>query len=75
MRTDKLDVIFPSELSRAENCFCDACHGTGRVVKLKIPETLYFDGNGLSTKYSNYWLCAGCRAMLSHALNCPKEEA
>lgn len=75
MRTDKLDVSFDSILSRAENCFCDACHGTGRVTKLKMPETLYFDGGTLSTKYFNYWLCDKCRTMLAHALDWPEEEA
>ena len=72
--SDRLDVRFASEMSRAENCFCDACHGTGRVVKLTMPQTLYFDGGTLSTKYHNYWLCAGCRTKLAHALDWPEEE-
>ena len=71
---DKLDVIFPSVMSRASNCICDACHDTGKAVKLKLPTTLYFDGNGLTTKYQNYWLCDKCVAKLDYALRYPKDE-
>lgn len=69
-----LDVDFPSELSRANNCICDACHDTNMVIRLKLPETKFFDGQGLSTKYTNYWLCGECGGKLLCSLAYPKEE-
>jgi len=70
---DKLDVVFESTMSEYENCFCTACHDTARVMKVNLPQTLYFDGNSLSTKYNEYWLCARCRTKLAHALDWPRE--
>lgn len=65
-----LEVTFETKISKAENCICAACHGTGRVIQIRLPETLFFDGgHGLSTKYRNYWLCAPCRAKLVRALD------
>ena len=70
---DKCDVNFESRMSSNNNCFCSACHDTARVMKVVMPETLFHDGKKLSTKYREYWLCAGCRTKLSHALDWPKE--
>ena len=70
---ERLDVVFESTISKHENCLCAACHDTDRVIKVKLPHTLYFDGNGLSTKYNEYWLCARCRTKLAHALDWPRE--
>ncbi len=71
---NKRDVTFKSKISKSDKCFCSACHDAGWVMKVKLPETLYFDGNKLSTKYSEYWLCAKCRTKLAHALDWPEEE-
>lgn len=71
---EKADVVFKSKMSISENCFCDACHDTGRVMKIKTPITKYYDGENLSTKYDDYWLCAPCRTKLSHALDWPEDE-
>lgn len=71
---DKLDVAFGSEISKFDNCLCTACHATDRVMKIKMPQTLYHDGKRLTTKYYEWWLCARCRTKLSHALDWPKEE-
>jgi len=65
---DKCEVIFKSKKSEYDNCICSACHGTGRVVKIKLPTTLYHNGETLSTKYSEYWLCDNCKTKLINAL-------
>ena len=64
---------FKSEMSAADNCLCSACHEAGKVIKLELPETRYYDGENLSTKYRGYWLCAKCRGELAHALEKPSE--
>ena len=69
------DVKFEAKVSRAENCLCTACHKTDRVIKVRLPETLYHDGGfNLSTRYQDYWLCAQCRTNLAHALDWPTDE-
>ena len=68
VRESGLTVKFSSEVSGADNCMCHACHHIGRVVKLKLPLTMYHDGKRLSTTYSNYWLCFNCREKLIDAL-------
>ena len=65
---DKLDVKFDATESKQSNCICDCCHGTGKVLMLKMPKTLYFDGNSLSTRYREMWICETCRAKLIEAL-------
>ncbi len=75
MDESKKDVTFETKMSKQTNCTCDACHDIAKVMKIKLPQTLFHDGKGLSTKYSNYWLCASCRTKLSHALDWPEEEA
>lgn len=68
MANEKLDVRFPASVSKADNCICTACHGIGSVIKLELPETLYFNKNGLSTEYSKYCLCNDCRKKLVNSL-------
>ena len=70
---DKCDVTFKTRMSKSNNCICNACHGTGTVMKITYPDTLYFDGKSLGTKYREYWLCARCRTKLTHALDYPEE--
>lgn len=69
------NVTFKAVKSRYENCFCNGCHDTGRVIKLKLPETLYHDHKNLTTLYRNYWLCQKCADKLRTALENPEEEA
>lgn len=73
MKSEKRAVEFPVKVSTAENCTCSACHGSGRVTKLRLPETLYHDRRNLTTKYSEYWLCKSCRDKLLQALTETKE--
>ena len=68
MGNKKLNVKFPSVISDATNCLCDACHKVGRVIKLELPETKYHNVKRLSTKYMSYWLCFNCREKLTEAL-------
>ena len=67
-------IKFTSKMSKSEYCACTACCDIGRVMKVSLPTTLCHDMKNLSTKYSEYWLCAKCRAKLSHALAWPIDE-
>jgi hypothetical protein len=71
---DKLDVTFKTRMSKYDNCICSACHDTSTVMKVSLPNTLFHDGKKLSTRYTEYWLCAKCRTKLTHALDFPEEE-
>lgn len=74
METERRTVIFQSEISAHDQCMCDACHGLGYVVKLKLPRTKFFDGSHLSTKHDTYWLCRECRDKLVKALKWGEDE-
>ena len=83
MMDEKCAVNFETKISKHDNCICCACHDIARVIRIKLPESLYFDGKVLSTAYGEYWLCAPCReywlcapcrAKLSHALDWPEED-
>ena len=65
---ERESVKFTAKMSAYDNCVCNACHNLGKVVKLTIPNTLYFDGKKLTTKYHEYWLCMDCRKKLMRAL-------
>lgn len=65
----KTDIVFPSNITQANNCLCSACHALGRVIKLAMPTTLYFDTEKLTTNYHPYWLCKECRDKLVRALD------
>lgn len=62
------EVEFNTALGAYDNHICTACHNVGRVLKLKLPATLFYDGKRLATKYYEYWLCSECREKLLHAL-------
>jgi hypothetical protein len=68
MTKDKLDVDFVAVKSNHDNCSCDCCHGLGKVIKMRIPEAKYHDGNGLTTKYHNWWMCEECWEKLIKAV-------
>lgn len=68
MSKDRLDVEFHSEDSKYDNCICSCCHGTGKVKKIRIPTTLYYNGKNLTTKYQDYWLCESCKNKLLKAI-------
>lgn len=69
-------VKVTSEMGKTTNCICDFCHDSTRVIKLMIPETKFFDGYKLTTKYTPMWLCKFCRDALRTAIDLefPKEE-
>lgn len=59
---------FKSAISTADNCVCNACFGTGRVIKVGMLET-HFDNKGvIRTWREDYWLCRECRDKLVKAL-------
>ena len=60
-RVERKTVIFRAKMSTADNCVCNACHNVGKVTKLTVPETKYFDGRKLTTHYFDFWLCMDCR--------------
>ena len=66
--SDKLDVKFTATESEHSNCICTCCHATDKVLKLNIPNTLYYDGKTLSTTYFGFWLCQTCREKLINAI-------
>ena len=70
----KDNVKFTAKISKQTNCCCDACFRLGRVMKIVMPETKYFDRKELSTKYYMTWLCDECLEKLKYALGHPKEE-
>ena len=74
MPNKKRAVSFPSETSESNFCICTACNSAGKVIRLKLPETKYFDGKKLSTVYRNYWLCRNCRDKLVKALEWGEED-
>ena len=69
-----VNVRFRARNSKAENCFCSGCHAGGKVIKMLLPETLYYDGKDLSTRYREYWLCQECVEKLKKVLDNPEEE-
>jgi len=71
---DKLDVTFQGILSKQSNCLCNCCHDATKVLKISIPETLYFDGKSLSTKYHDLWICESCTKKLVDELKKIVEE-
>lgn len=66
--SERFCVEFRSEVSKADNCICNACHHVGWVIKLEVPETMYGNGGKLRTKYRPVWLCRNCREKLVDAL-------
>ena len=65
---ERKSVKFTAKMSTYDNCVCDACHNVGEVIKLKMPETKYFNGKNLTTRYTEFWLCMDCRKKLIRAL-------
>ena len=65
---ERKSVKFTAKMSTYDNCVCNACHDVGKVIKLKMPETKYFDGKNLTTRYKGFWLCMDCRKKLIRAL-------
>lgn len=63
-------VKFSAEIYRESNAVvCSACHATGQVIRLKYPETLYYDYKNLETRVRTMWLCNRCANKLLTALN------
>lgn len=80
VRTDKNgveyvdDVKFSAIKSQADNCLCDGCKRSGKVIKITYPNTLYYDGKNLTTKYRHIWLCPDCLRKLQRAIETAKKE-
>lgn len=62
------NVRFSAEVSDSFYCCCSGCHRCTRVIKLKLPETFYYDRKTLSTQYSTRWFCRDCADKLLAAL-------
>lgn len=62
------NVRFTAQVSASIYCCCDGCHRCARVIKLKLPETLYHDHKTLNTKYFPRWFCRDCADKLLAAL-------
>ena len=68
MENENIKVNFNSIVSTSEYCICSACHGLGRVIKVALPKSKYFNYKTLSTRHDDYWLCRECRDKLVEAL-------
>ncbi len=69
------DVEFRGQLSDAGNCVCSGCHKMGFVLKLTVPDTGYRDGEHLSTKYHEYWICDDCIEKLARCFGAVAKKA
>ena len=74
MREGRKNVEYKAARSKFDNCLCNGCHGSGYVYKITYPETLFFDGNKLTTKYNEWWLCDDCIKKLAQAVHDAKIE-
>lgn len=63
-----LDIDFQPQRIERNNCLCYCCHNTGKVLKIKIPSTLFHNGKTLTTKYREMWLCEKCEEKLRNSL-------
>lgn len=63
-----MEIRFRAIKSISNHCTCTCCHNVGKVVKLSIPETKYFDGQKLSTMYNEIWFCADCIKKLNKVI-------
>lgn len=62
------NVKFIAKWSDNKYYSCSACHKIDRVLRIKFPETLFFNGYTLSTRYNQYWLCSECLGKLKKAM-------
>ena len=67
MAREKLPVSFETKKGRSTACLCSACHDTGTVTVVILPDT-HFENRELRTWYHEYWLCDDCKAKLLEAL-------
>ena len=65
---NRLDVSFEASMRKGNNCICRCCHGTGKVLEIQMPETAYFNGEPLRTRYEPFWICDSCAEKLDTAL-------
>lgn len=68
------DVEFRGHISDTNNCVCSGCHKMDFVLKLTVPDTGYHDGERLSTKYHEYWMCVDCVAKVARCSDAAVRE-
>ena len=73
-RKESNKITFEAIMSKSDYCTCDSCHNIGKVIKINLPETKFFDGENLTTIAREYWLCDSCRTVLNYLLNNPDIE-
>lgn len=71
---NQLAPKFVSVPSDSNACVCHGCHRIGRVLKIALPQTRYYDGINLETHYTKYCLCESCAEKLVFVLRPPKED-
>lgn len=64
-------VKFSAEVFHDKDMVCAACHRTDTAIRLRYPETLYFDFHNLETHERGMFLCPRCVNKLLKALNNP----
>lgn len=70
------DVRFTAEpVCNGENYKqCEGCHNNSSATELTLPNTLYFNGNDLTTRYYRIWFCPDCIRKLKQALECVESK-
>lgn len=67
-------VKFSAEIFHDKDIVCSACHRTDTAIRLRYPETLYFDFHSLETHERGVFLCPRCVNKLLKALNNPLDK-
>lgn len=67
-------VEFSAEIFHDNDIVCNACHRTSNAIRLRYPETLYFDFHNLETHERGVFLCPRCVNKLLKALNNPTDK-
>lgn len=67
-------VKYKAVRSKFNNCVCNGCFKRSYVTKITYPESCYWDGKNVTTRYGEWWLCDDCIENLSHAVHDAKTE-
>lgn len=67
-------VGFSAYRSKSNYCICSACFDTTAVVKIRYPQTRFYDYKTLSTQYREIWFCEDCAKKLVSAIERAEDE-
>lgn len=61
--------VFCVKMEDEYYCQCECCHGTGKMARVRIPQTLFRNGKGLTTTSCTWWMCEECFETFKKTLN------